>query len=75
MSQFTLDPPLTLKGNIVVRNIDDAVRFMVGHQKARRALYRRASFTVSKERSAKQKSGTPAMHSRLGRDGTANRQI
>jgi hypothetical protein len=36
MPQFTFDPPLTLKGNIVVRNLDDAVRFMVGHQEARR---------------------------------------
>jgi hypothetical protein len=41
MLQFTFDPPLTLKGNIVVRNLDDAVRFMVGYQEARRpALHR-----------------------------------
>jgi hypothetical protein len=40
MPQFTFDPPLTLKGNVVVRNLDDAVRFMVSYQEARRpALY------------------------------------
>ena len=61
MPQFTFDPPLTLEGNIVVRNIDDAVRFTVGHQEVVARLYRRASFTVSKERSAKQKSETPVM--------------
>jgi hypothetical protein len=39
--QFTFDPPLTLKGNIVVRNLDDAVRFMVAYREARRpALHR-----------------------------------
>jgi hypothetical protein len=27
---FRFDPPLTLKGNIVVRILDDAVRFMIG---------------------------------------------
>jgi hypothetical protein len=36
MQQFTFDPPLTLKGNIVVRNLDDAVRFMVDHHEVRR---------------------------------------
>jgi hypothetical protein len=36
MLQFTFDPPLTLKGNIVVRNLDDAVRFMVGYREMRR---------------------------------------
>ena len=36
MPQFTFDPFLTLKGNIVVRNLDDAVRYMVGHQEVRR---------------------------------------
>jgi hypothetical protein len=34
--EFRFDPPLTLKCNIVVRNLDDAVRFMVGYRKARR---------------------------------------
>jgi hypothetical protein len=36
MPEFRFDPPLTLRGNIVVRNLDDAVRFMVGYREARR---------------------------------------
>ena len=36
MPEFRLDPPLTLKGNIVVRNLDDTVRFMIGYREARR---------------------------------------
>ena len=36
MPEFRFDPPLTLKGNIVVRNLDDAVRFMTGYREARR---------------------------------------
>jgi hypothetical protein len=28
--------PLTLKGNIVVRNLDEAARFMIGYQEVRR---------------------------------------
>ena len=36
MPEFSFDPPLTLKGNVVVRNLDDAVRFMVGYRQARR---------------------------------------
>jgi hypothetical protein len=36
MPEFRFDPPLTLKGNVVVRNLDDAVRFMVGYRGARR---------------------------------------
>jgi hypothetical protein len=36
MPEFSFDPPLTLKGNIVVRNLDDAVRFMIGYRDARR---------------------------------------
>ena len=35
MPEFSFDPPLTLKGNVVVRNLDDAVRFMVGYREAR----------------------------------------
>ena len=30
MSAYGLNPPLTLKGDIVVHNLDDAVRFMTG---------------------------------------------
>jgi hypothetical protein len=36
MQEFRFDPPLTLKGNIVIRDLDDAVRFMIGHREARR---------------------------------------
>ena len=36
MPEFRFDPPLTLKGNTVVRNLDDAVRFMIGYREARR---------------------------------------
>ena len=36
MSEFRFDPPLTLNGNIVVRNLDDAVGFMIGYREARR---------------------------------------
>ena len=37
MTEFRFDPPLTLKGNVVVRNLDDAVRFMIGYREAHRA--------------------------------------
>jgi hypothetical protein len=36
MPEFRFDPPLTLKGNIVMRNLDDAVRFLVSYREARR---------------------------------------
>jgi hypothetical protein len=36
MSDFRFDPPLVLKRDIVVRNLDDAVRFMFGYHEARR---------------------------------------
>ena len=36
MPESSFVPPLTLKGNIVVRNLEDAVRFMVGYREARR---------------------------------------
>ena len=36
MPEFRFDPPLTLKGNIVVRNLDNAVRFMIGYREAHR---------------------------------------
>ena len=36
MSEYRFDPPLTLKGDIVVLNLDDVVRFMTGYRKARR---------------------------------------
>ena len=40
MPEFRFDPPLTLKGNVVVRNLDDAVRFMIGYREARRPALR-----------------------------------
>jgi hypothetical protein len=36
MTEFRFDPPLTLKGNFVVRNLDDAVRFLINYREARR---------------------------------------
>jgi hypothetical protein len=36
MKEFKFDPPLTLKGNVVVHNLDEAVRFMIGYREARR---------------------------------------
>ena len=36
MSEYRFNPPLTLKGNIVIHNLDDAVRFMIGYREARR---------------------------------------
>ncbi len=35
MPEFKFDPPLTLKGNIVVRTLDDAVRFLVAYRDGR----------------------------------------
>ena len=36
MPEFRFDPPLILKGNIVVCNLDDAVRFVIGYREAHR---------------------------------------
>ena len=36
MPEFRFNPPLTLKGNVVVQNLNDAVRFMIGYREARR---------------------------------------
>ena len=36
MPDCRFDPPSTLKGNIVVLNLDDAVRFLIGHRESRR---------------------------------------
>jgi hypothetical protein len=36
MPEVGFDPPLTLKGNIVVLNLDDAVRFLIGYRESRR---------------------------------------
>ena len=44
MREFRFDPPLTLKGNIVVRNLDDAVRFTIGYREARRPALQTSVF-------------------------------
>jgi hypothetical protein len=36
MTEFRFDPPLTLRGSVVVRNLDDAARFMIGYRESRR---------------------------------------
>jgi hypothetical protein len=40
MPEFRFDPPLVLKGGVVVRNLDDAVRFMVSYGEGRRPRLR-----------------------------------
>jgi hypothetical protein len=40
MPEFRFDPPLTLINNIVVRNLDDAVRFIISYREARRLQLR-----------------------------------
>ena len=57
MAEFGFDPPLTLKGNVVVRNLDDAVRFMVGYRDSRRpdfqtSILHRIEGAAAKQRSA-----------------------
>jgi hypothetical protein len=42
MPEFRFDPPLILRGGIVIRNLDDAVRFMVAYHDARRPGLRRS---------------------------------
>jgi len=36
MAEYRFDPPLTLKGSVVVHTLDDAVRFMLAYRQARR---------------------------------------
>lgn len=40
MPEYQFDPPLTLKGHVVVRSLDDAVRFMTGYHQARQPFMR-----------------------------------
>ena len=40
MAEYQFHPPLTLKGHVVVRSLDDAVRFMTGYRQARQPLMR-----------------------------------
>lgn len=37
MSEFKFDPPLTLKGDVVVRSIDDAVKFILAYNDPRQS--------------------------------------
>jgi hypothetical protein len=40
MPEYKFNPPLTLKDHFVVRNLDDAVRFMTGYRRARQPFMR-----------------------------------
>jgi hypothetical protein len=40
MPEYQFHPPLTLKGHVVVRSLDDAVRFMTGCRQARQPFMR-----------------------------------
>ena len=62
MPEFRFDPPLTLKGNIVVHNLDDAVRFMIGYREARRPELQ----TALREPPANQRSAMPHTHFAAG---------
>jgi hypothetical protein len=67
MSEYRFNPPLTLKGNIVVHNLDDAVRFMIAIAKRAVLRYRRACFIVSRELLANQGNAKPVMPFLTGR--------
>lgn len=41
MSEFNFEPSLTLKGNVVVRSLDDAVRVIIAHKDARQPATQR----------------------------------
>jgi len=64
MTEFRLDPPLTLKGDVVVRNLDHAVRFMIGYREARRPA--QVCYTALKEPPAKRTSAMPETHFAAG---------
>ena len=40
MPEYQFRLPLTLKGHVVVRSLDDAVRFMTGHRQVRQPFMR-----------------------------------
>jgi hypothetical protein len=40
MPEYQFHPPLTLKGHVVVRSLDDAVRFMTSYHQARQPFMR-----------------------------------
>jgi hypothetical protein len=58
---------LTLKGNIVVRNLDEAVRFIIGYREAHRPELRTSVLHALRERPAKQRNALPEMHFAAGR--------
>jgi hypothetical protein len=62
MPEFRFDPPLTLKGNVVVRNLDDAVRFMVGYRGRTDLSFRPVYYTGLKEPLAKPRSAVLETH-------------
>jgi hypothetical protein len=41
MSKFNFDPPLTLRGHVVVRSLDDAVRFILAYKDAKQSAKQR----------------------------------
>jgi hypothetical protein len=38
MPEYQFDPPLTLKGDVVIRTLDDAVRFLYTYKEAKRPI-------------------------------------
>ena len=66
MPEFRFDPPLTLKGNIVVHNLDDAVRFMIGYREARRPELQTSVLTALREPPENQRSAMPRTHFAAG---------
>jgi hypothetical protein len=62
MTEFRFDPPLTLKGNVVVHNLDDAVRFTIGIERRADLRCRRACYTALRKSPAKQTSAMPETH-------------
>jgi hypothetical protein len=72
MTEFRFDPPLALKGNVVVRNLDDAVRFMIGYREARRPALQTSVYITLKEPPAKKRSAMRDTHFVAGRRGKAS---
>ena len=66
MPGFRFDPPLTLKSNIVVHNLDDAVRFIIGIERRTDLNCVRVCYTALRERPAKQRNALPEMHFAAG---------
>jgi hypothetical protein len=62
MAEFSFDPPLTLRGNVVVRNLDDAVRFMSVIERRADLTFGLVYYTGLKELPAKQRSAVLETH-------------